>query len=163
MKKLILAAVIASAPIAATASSNTAGCGLGTAVIFKNPNSWIEHYLAGVTNHFPWAFTNSQSSGITSGTLGCESAGGPLASGVDYFIEENIDLIAMESATGGGETLDALAELIGISETDKHTFNLVLHSNFDILFPDEHTSSGHLYDSIVSVMAQNSRLEKYIG
>jgi hypothetical protein len=47
MKKLILGAVIASAPIVAMA--HPAGCGLGTAVIFKSPSTWVEHVLAATT------------------------------------------------------------------------------------------------------------------
>ena len=157
MKKLLIGAIIASTPMLATA--HPAGCGLGTAVVFKSPGSWVEHVLAATTN----GTSGNQTFGMTSGTLGCEGAGGPLASGVDYFIEENIDLIAMESASGKGETIEALAELIGISDTDKRTFELALHSNFDALFPSEETSSGQVYDSLVHIMAHNPRLAKYLG
>lgn len=157
MKKLILGAVIASAPLVATA--HPAGCGLGTAVIFKSPGSWVEHVLAATTN----GTSGNQTFGMTSGTLGCADAGGPLASGVDYFIDENIDLIAMESATGQGETIDALAEMIGVEEADKRAFRLSLQSNFDALFPSEDTSSAQVYSAIVDIMSHNARLAKYLG
>lgn len=157
MKKLILGAVIASAPIVAMA--HPAGCGLGTAVIFKNPGSWVEHVLAATTN----GTSGNQTFGMTSGTLGCEAAGGPLASGVDYFIDENLDMIAMESATGEGETIDALAEMIGVQDADKRAFRLSLQGNFDTLFPSDETSSAQVYDAIVDVMAHNARLAKYLG
>lgn len=157
MKKLILSAVIASAPL--TAMAHPAGCGLGTHVIFKSPGSWVEHVLAATTN----GTSGNQTFGMTSGTLGCEAAGGPLASGVDYFIDENIDLIAMESATGDGETINALAELIGVEETDKRAFRLSLQSNFDSMFPSEETSSAQVYDAIVHIMQHNPRLAKYLG
>lgn len=157
MKKLILGAVIASAPIVAMA--HPAGCGLGTAVIFKNPGSWVEHVLAATTN----GTSGNQTFGMTSGTLGCEAAGGPLASGVDYFIDENLDMIAMESATGEGETIDALAEMIGVQDSDKRAFRLSLQGNFDILFPSDATSSAEVYDAIVDVMSHNVRLAKYLG
>lgn len=157
MKKLILGAVIASAPLVAMA--HPAGCGLGTAVIFKAPGSWVEHVLAATTN----GTSGNQTFGMTSGTLGCGDAGGPLASGVDYFIDENIDMIAMETATGQGETIDALAEMIGVEETDKRAFRLSLQSNFDQLFPSDETSSAQVYDAIVHIMAHNPRLAKYLG
>lgn len=157
MKKLILGAVIASAPIVAMA--HPAGCGLGTAVIFKSPGSWVEHVLAATTN----GTSGNQTFGMTSGTLGCEGAGGPLASGVDYFIDENIDMIAMETATGEGETIDALAEMIGVADTDKRAFRLSLQSNFDTMFPSEDTSSAQVYDAIVDIMSHNDRLAKYLG
>jgi hypothetical protein len=157
MKKLILGAVIASAPIVAMA--HPAGCGLGTAVIFKSPSTWVEHVLAATTN----VTSGNQTFGMTSGTLGCQAAGGPLASGVDYFIDENIDMIAMESATGEGETIDALAEMIGVADTDKRAFRLSLQSNFDTMFPSEDTSSAQVYDAIVDIMSHNDRLAKYLG
>ena len=157
MKKIILGAVIASAPIVAMA--HPAGCGLGTAVVFKNPGSWVEHVLAATTN----GTSGNQTFGMTSGTLGCEAAGGPLASGVDYFIDENLDLIAMESATGEGETIDALAEMIGVQDADKRAFRLSLQGNFDTLFPSDATSSAEVYNAIVDVMSHNVRLAKYLG
>jgi len=158
MKKLLLGAVIASAPIVAMANG-PAGCGLGTAVVFKSPSSWVEHVLAATTN----GSSGNQTFGMTSCTLGCEAAGGPLASGVDYFIDENIDLIAMESATGQGETIDTLAEMIGIEDVDKRAFRVSLQHNFDQMFPTEETSSAQVYDAIVSIMTQNVRLARYLG
>jgi hypothetical protein len=157
MKKLILGALIVAAPTVALA--HPAGCGLGTAVIFKAPGSWVEHVLAATTN----GTSGNQTFGMTSGTLGCEAAGGPLASGVDYFIDENIDLIAMESATGQGETIDALAELIGIEDADKRAFRLSMQTNFDSMFPSDETSSAQVYDAIVDIMSHNPRLSKYLA
>jgi len=157
MKKLILGAVIASA--SSIAMAHPAGCGLGTKVVFKAPQTWVEHVLAATTNGTSF----NQTFGMTSGTLGCESAGGPLASGVDYFIDENIDLIALESATGNGETIDALAEMIGIEEADKRTFRLSLQHNFDTMFATEEASSAEVYDAIVHIMSHNPRLAKYLG
>ncbi|KZZ82190.1 hypothetical protein A3767_24300, partial [Oleiphilus sp. HI0133] len=121
--------------------------------------TWVEHVLAATTN----GTSGNQTFGMTSGTLGCEAAGGPLASGVDYFIDENIDMIAMESATGEGETIDALAEMIGVADTDKRAFRLSLQSNFDTMFPSEDTSSAQVYDAIVDIMSHNDRLAKYLG
>jgi hypothetical protein len=157
MKKLVLGAAIALAPIVAMA--HPAGCGLGTAVVFKSPGSWVEHVLAATTN----GTSGNQTFGMTSGTLGCEAAGGPLASGVDYFIDQNIDQIALESSQGQGETLDALAELIGVADQDKSAFMVSMQSNFDSLFPNEETSSSQVYFTIADIMSHNARLSKYLA
>ena len=155
MKKLIAGAILLGASSMAFAQP---GCGVG-AMIWKGQSGVAPHVLAATTNG---TFGN-QTFGMTSGTLGCEAAGGPLASGVDYFIDENLDMIAMESATGEGETIDALAEMIGVQDADKRAFRLSLQGNFDTLFPSDETSSAQVYDAIVDVMAHNARLAKYLG
>jgi len=158
MKKLILGSLLVAGSSAALAMG-PAGCGLGTAVVFKNPTTWVEHVLAATTN----GTSGNQTFGMTSGTLGCEAAGGPLASGVDYFIDENIDLIAMESANGQGETIQALAEMIGVQDQDTGLFTASMQQHFDTLFPSADTSSAEVYDAIVAMMRTDIRLAKYLA
>ena len=161
MKKLLIASILATAPFTAMAAGGhgPAGCGLGSEVIFKNANQWWQHVLAATTN----GTSGNQTFGMTSGTLGCQSANGPLASGVDMFIDQNMDQLAAESATGEGETLAALSELIGIDAADQATFNSAVKANFDKLFTSEQTTSGDVYSSLVEVMAKDSALAKYLG
>ena len=161
MKKLILSAVISTLPLTAFAAGGhgPAGCGLGTAVVFKQANSWVEHVLAATTN----GSSGNQTFGMTSGTLGCGDAGGPLASGVDMFINDNLDQIAAESASGKGETLSALSELIGVSAADETTFKLAMKANFDQLFSSEEASSEEVYNALITVMRQDIVLAKYLG
>jgi hypothetical protein len=161
MKKLLIAAVIASAPLTAMAAGGhgPAGCGLGTEVVFKNANQWWQHVLAATTN----GTSGNQTFGMTSGTLGCADAAGPLASGVDMFIDQNLDQLAVETATGEGETLAALSELIGIDAADQSTFNSAVKANFDKLFSSAETTSGDVYSALVEVMAKDAALAKYLG
>ena len=88
-----------------TFAASPAGCGLGTAVVFKDANEWHEHVLAATTN----GTSGNQTFGMTSGTLGCEAANGPLA-GVQAFMDNNMDQLEMDFAIGQGETLAALAD-----------------------------------------------------
>ncbi|RMF13830.1 MAG: DUF3015 domain-containing protein [Gammaproteobacteria bacterium] len=157
MKKLILGAALVAAPF--FASAHPAGCGLGTAVVFKNPQTWVEHVLAATTN----GTSGNQTFGMTSGTLGCEDAGGPLASRVNGFLESNLDQLAMDAATGEGESLGALAELIGVEKQDETLFKAQVKANFDRIFANERTTSGDVYDALVSVMSSDARLAKYLG
>ena len=160
MKKLILSAVIAGASVSAFAAGGhgPAGCGLGTEVIFKQADEWHEHVLAATTN----GTSGNQTFGMTSGTLGCESANGPLASGVDMFIDDNLEQLASESASGHGETLSALSELIGIEGADQQHFSAAMKENFDAIFNTESTSA-QVYNSIVAMMQQDIALAKYLG
>lgn len=157
MKKFLLGAVLVTSPVIAMA--HPAGCGLGTHVVFKNPSSWVEHVLAATTN----GTSGNQTFGMTSGTLGCKDAGGPLASRVNGFLDNNLDQLAMDSATGEGESLSALAELIGIESQDTQLFKQRVKTNFDDLFASAESSSADVYDALVDMMSHDVRLAKYLG
>ena len=161
MKKLILGAMIASAPFTAMAAGGhgPAGCGLGTAVVFQNADEWHEHVLAATTN----GTSGNQTFGMTSGTLGCGDANGPLKNGIALFLDNNLDQLASDTAIGDGETLAALSELVGIDADDRAVFTAELKANFDAIFVSNNTTSGEAYDALVKIMSQNTRLAKYLS
>jgi len=161
MKKLILSACIISAPLTVMAAGGhgPAGCGLGTKVIFQNADEWHEHVLAATTN----ASSGNQTFGMTSGTLNCEDANGPLKNGIALFLNRNIEQLAVETATGAGETLSALSELIGINAADDAAFKKALKTNFDQIFASVDTTSGDAFDALVDVMSKDATLAKYLG
>jgi hypothetical protein len=158
MKRLILAlAVVSIASTAAARGNGPAGCGLGTAVVFKNPSAWWQHVLAATTNQT----SGNQTFGMTSGTLGCQRARGPLA-GVQSFMDDNLGQLAVETAQGQGETLEALSSLIGVEAADKTYFNQTLKANFNKVFSAEATS-GDAHQALTEVLAQDQKLQKYLG
>lgn len=157
MKKLIAGAILAASSSVVLAANGPAGCGLGSTVIFPDANEWHEHVLAATTN----GTSGNQTFGMTSGTLGCEAANGPLA-GVQSFMDNNMDQLAAETAKGQGETLSALTELVGVSAVDSAEFAALMQSNFDSMFSTEATSAS-AYDAMVSAMAGNDKLAKYLG
>ncbi len=161
MKKTILGMLLVSASAGAMAAGNhgPAGCGLGTHVIFKDANEWHEHVLAATTN----GTSGNQTFGMTSGTLGCQDANGPLSAGVDRFLDENLEQVASDSARGEGEMLDALAELIGVEAEDESAFRAAMQRHFDVIFPSAETTSGDSYQAIVAIMSSDERLAKYVG
>ena len=165
MRKLLLSACIVSASLTtahtamAAGGHGPAGCGLGTAVIFKDANEWHEHVLAATTN----GTSGNQTFGMTSGTLGCADANGPLAAGVDLFLNDNMEQLAAESAQGQGETLAALSELIGVQAEDTASFNAAMKANFDQIFSSAEVTSGEAFDALVSVMTQDATLAKYVS
>jgi|SRR5690554_4382267 len=156
MKKIIAGVVLASASTMAFANG-PAGCGLGTAVVFPDANEWYEHVLAATTN----GTSGNQTFGMTSGTLGCEAANGPLKL-AQAFMEDNMDQLAADVARGEGETLAALAEVIGVEAQDSAAFNRTMQSNFDNLFSTEATS-GSAYEAMKAAMASDVALQKYLG
>ncbi|NVK36443.1 MAG: DUF3015 domain-containing protein [Gammaproteobacteria bacterium] len=156
MKKFIAGAALA---VAATSSfASPAGCGLGTAVVFPDANEWYEHVMAATTN----GSSGNQTFGMTSGTLGCEGANGPLKL-ARVFMDQNMEQLAADSARGQGESLDALTTLIGVDASDKAEFTQAVQSNFDSIFVSTEASSEQAYDALVSIMAENEKLAKYLG
>ncbi len=163
MKRLLLSACIVSASLSvshttlAAGGHGPAGCGLGTEVMFRKADEWHEHVLAATTN-----VSASQTFAMTSGTLGCEDANGPLKNGIALFIDNNLDKLAEESAIGAGETLAALSELIGVQSEDVAVFNATLKANFDQIFSSAEVTSGQAYDALVNVMQNDATLAKYL-
>ena len=157
MKKLIAAAALISASSFAMANNGPAGCGLGTAVVFPDANEWHEHVLAATTN----GTSGNQTFGMTSGTLGCESANGPLKA-AEAFMNDNMDQLAADSARGQGETLDALAQVMGVEAADTAAFRATVQSNFDSMFTTEATA-GDAFRSLTEAMSQDKALQKYVG
>ncbi|MCA6058170.1 MULTISPECIES: DUF3015 family protein [Oceanospirillaceae] len=157
MKKFIAGAILVSSSTLAFAANPYAGCGLGSAVVFPDANEWHEHVLAATTN----GTSGNQTFGMTSGTLGCEGANGPLKL-AQAFMEDNMDQLALDAAKGQGETLAALAEVIGVEAQDAAAFNRTMQSNFDSMFNADATSAT-AYEAMTSAMAQDAALQKYLG
>jgi len=156
MKKLIATAALISASSLSFANG-PAGCGLGTAVVFPDANEWHEHVLAATTN----GTSGNQTFGMTSGTLGCEGANGPLKL-AKAFMNDNMDQLAADAARGQGETLDALAEVMGIEAADKAAFETTVQANFDSMFNADATAED-AYASLTTAMAADAELKKYVG
>ncbi|HZJ93372.1 MAG TPA: DUF3015 family protein [Thiopseudomonas sp.] len=157
MKKIIAGAILATASSFAFAASGPAGCGLGSTVIFPDADKWYQHVMAATTN----GTSGNQTFGMTSGTLGCEAANGPLKS-AQIFIDENMDQLAADIAVGQGETLAALAEVMGVQTQDTAAFNRAMQSNFDAMFSADATSAATL-EAMTSAMAADINLQKYLG
>lgn len=157
MKTLIAAVVLASASTVTLAAHGPAGCGLGTEVVFPNATEAHEHILAATTN----GTSGNQTFGMTSGTLGCEDAGGPLGSvETQQFMNENLDQLAADVANGQGETLSALAEVIGVTAQDRVAFAGSLQSNFDAIFSANGTAASAI-DAINATLSSSAVLKKY--
>ena len=155
MKKHIAGAILVSA--SSVTLAGPAGCGLGSTYVFPDANQWWQHVLAATTN----GTSGNQTFGMTSGTLGCEAANGPLKL-AQAFIDQNMDQLAADTAMGQGETLAALAQVIGVQAQDTTAFNKVMQQNFDAMFSAQGTS-GDAYQAMTSAMAQDAALQKYLG
>lgn len=156
MKKIIFAGIlIMSAPLAAQA--NSAGCGLGS-TLFKGQSGIAPNVLAVTTNG---TFGN-QTFGITTGTLGCNQ-NDTITAAADSFIDSNMERVARDMSTGGGETMDTLATLMGIEAADKETFLEVSQHNFTTIYSRDDVTSSEVLSSLKAVMLSDKTLAKYVA
>ncbi|TCK17918.1 DUF3015 family protein [Thiogranum longum] len=156
MKKTILAmTILAGSSTAFAANDNGSGCGVG-AMIFEGQSGVAPHVLAATTNG---TFGN-QTFGMTSGTLGCE-VDQPISVAAADFLDNNMDKVARDMATGTGEALDTLANLMGISAEDSSHFKTVSHAQFATIFSSDSVHSSDVISALNQVMKQDEMLAKY--
>lgn len=129
-----------------------AGCGLGS-MLFEPTGSQI---LAATTN----GSTFNQLFGITFGTLNCE--GGSLfskADNMDRFIQGNKVVLADDIARGNGETIQALASLMGCKGSQTE-LNSLLQSQFSAIFSRHDIEANFVTDNIITVIGNDKALSK---
>ena len=151
MKKLLLASlmlVLTSPAFAGQAAGNT-GCGLGTMLWENNADgSVISQSLQATTN----GIFGNQTFGITSGTSGCAQPDNLIKNDkLLAFTADNLDLLARDIASGQGETLDTVAELLEVPKFQRSAFNSTLQANFDKIFVTGTETAGVVLDRIAVI------------
>ncbi|MGC9422603.1 MULTISPECIES: DUF3015 domain-containing protein [Vibrio] len=158
MKKLLAVAALAVLPLSNAAMADSdIGCGLGT-MIFDGQQGKVFKVLGATTN----GTSGNQTFGITFGTLGCDGTGTiDSAQKLALFIDGNLDNLARDIARGEGETLATLAEVWGIQEADKATFNHMAKENFAHVFESENVTSQQVFANLNTLVAQDPALAAY--
>lgn len=154
MKRLIISALVVFLMVAPVYAGGTTkdncGCGLGS-MIFEGQNSLVTQVFAATTN----VTCGNQTFGITSGTLGCESADAIVKNEViDRFVAENMDNLAVEIAAGQGESLDTLVELINLPNEKRSGFYTALQSNFGTIYPSTEVTHRHVIEKIAHIVKE---------
>lgn len=156
MKKTILAmTLLAGTSTAFAAADSGSGCGVG-AMIFEGQSGVAPHVLAATTN----GTLGNQTFGMTSGTLGCD-VDQPISIAAADFLDNNMEKVARDMATGSGESLDTLANLMGISTQDSSHFKAVSHAQFAAIFSSNSVHSSDVIAALNQVMKQDDVLAKY--
>lgn len=106
------------------AGYGAAGCGLGS-LVFETKNGRGNQILAMTTN----GFFGSQIFGISSGTSNCDAQGLFAESKVQQtFVAANFDVLTQEMATGKGEHLVTLGQILGCQ--DIPAFSTLMNAEF---------------------------------
>lgn len=156
-KKQVFVAALFAVGSSSAMAANVGECGWGSKV-FDGQSGIAPQVLAVTTNG---TFGN-QTFGITSGTSGCTQDGTVTSSWkTAMFIDGNKNALARDSAAGQGETLDALAKLIGVDAQDKVAFNRLTQENFARIFPSSDVTAAEIQTSLRDVIAADAELSKY--
>lgn len=157
MNKKALFALMALTPLSAMAAPNNVGCGFGT-MIFNGQSGVAPQVLAATTNGI---FFN-QAFGISTGTLGC-SRDGVVANPVQVslFIGTNLDKLAQDMSVGQGETLAAVAQLLGIDDGHKAAFFKVAKNHFAEIIPSDKATTEEVIVALKHVLSRDAELHRY--
>jgi len=143
MKKILTGTIAALAvSTVAFASPNTqTGCGLG-AMLIKDNSSAVMLALQATTN----GTSGNQTFGITSGTSGCKRVKLVMNERAAEFVASNMDTLAKEIAAGHGESVDTLAELLNVQ--DSQAFATALQANYNKIYTSEKVEMADVLDNI---------------
>lgn len=159
MKKmsLLLAALLLPATAMAAGENNIGSCGWGSKV-FQGQRGLAPQVLGATTN----GTSGNQTFAISSGTSGCTQDGAVSSTWkTAMFIDGNKDKLAQDMSKGSGESLQSLAQLIGIKDADKAAFYRATKENFAQIFGSEQASADQIAAGLKQVLAADSSLAQY--
>ena len=150
LRKIVLSTLgvaVVSVPSFAVDKENT-GCGLGYVIFKDQPDSVVFDSLAVTTN----GTSANQTFGITSGTLECKRPENLVKNDKLFrFVSENMDNVSADIASGNGEYLETVAELLNIPAEKRDNFYSKLQENFDKIFSSENVQSADVIDKLIEI------------
>jgi hypothetical protein len=106
--------------------------------------------------------SGNQTFAITSGTSGCTQDGAVSSNWkTAMYIDGNKSKLAQDMSKGSGESLESLAQLIGVKDADKVAFYRATKENFAQIFVSEQASADQIASALKQVMAADSTLAQY--
>ena len=125
------------------------GCGLGKVAIGEKVGlGWnlLGTFLNGISGN--------QTFGMTSGTSECgQTRNLVINQRIESFVADNMDNLAVDIASGGGESLTALSEIAQVPPELRAPLASTLQARFDTLYPDPQVSHTHVADTLQAIIA----------
>ncbi|MFP4561146.1 MAG: DUF3015 family protein [Thiohalorhabdus sp.] len=150
-------AALTALPISSALAKDSTGCGAGT-MLFDGQEGVAPQVLAVTTN----GILGNQTFGISSGTLGCDQDGVVRSKEkVAKFIDDNMNKLAADMASGGGETLASLADLMGVAKEDRPAFYRSAKEHFPRIYADDEVVAGEVMENLNEVLAESPSLAGY--
>ncbi|TAK99377.1 MAG: DUF3015 domain-containing protein [Aquabacterium sp.] len=153
MKKIVIAALVTLAASSSMAGQNNVGsCGWGSK-LFEGKSGVVNQVLAVTTN----GTSGNQTFGISFGTSGCTQDGVVSSSWkTAMYIDGNRVALARDAAAGQGESLNVLADVMGVKDADRALFASTIKANFASVFANDQIASN-----LKAVLAANEQLAGY--
>ena len=149
--------VLTALPTAAFAVDNVGTCGWGSK-LFAGQKGVAPQVVAVTTN----GTLGNQTFGITSGTSGCTQDGVVTSNWMTAaFIDGNMNRLAVDMSRGQGESLSAMAALIGVEGSDTVAFNSAMQKNFTSIFSSSEVTSVEVAAAIKSALSADESLAQY--
>jgi hypothetical protein len=158
-KRTLLIAGFAFFPVSifAAGENNVGSCGWG-AKLLDGQRGVASQVLAATTN----GTSGNQTFGISSGTSGCTQDGVVSSNWkTAMYIDGNKEKLARDMSIGSGETLDSLAQLIGVQKAHMSAFYRVTQENFAKIFSSENSTTSEVMVSLRQVLAADDTLAQY--
>jgi len=144
---VLLPALLLFAGAAEAVTKSTTGCGLGYYIFKDATDTFATQLLAVTTNSM-----GTQTTGILTGTGGCRQPKRLVSDErLHEFVASNMDSLAADMASGQGESLDTMAELMSVPEPDRPVFYATLQSNFRSIFTSRDVRPAQVIDNILKV------------
>ena len=157
MKTKLLAAVALGALWSVSAQAENTGCGLGS-MVWDGQSGIAPQTLAVTTN----GTSGNQTFGITSGTLGCSRDGVVRSSAaLSMYTGSNMDLLARDMSVGQGESLDVLADLMGVEAEDRAAFYASLQNHYGDIFSSSNVTADDVIAAIDDTLRKDEHLARY--
>ena len=157
MKGKLMTAALLATVYAGSAHADSTGCGLGT-MVFDGQQGIAPQVLAVTTN----GTSGNQTFGITSGTLGCEQDGViDSAAQLSMYTGSNMDALARDMATGSGESLEGLADLLEVDQADRPAFYSALQENYGTIYSSSDVTAEDVMTGINETLQGREELSEY--
>ena len=155
IKTLILVLAVC-VPFSALAD-NVGQCGWGSK-LFDGQQGIAPQVLAVTTN----GTSGNQTFGISFGTSGCTQKGMVKSAWkTAAYVDANMNKLARDMSRGHGESLDTLASLLNVANSDKEMFASALKANFGQIFASNEVTYDSVLASMRNVLVGNPALAGY--
>ncbi len=123
------------------AEDKSSGCGLGWKVTSRN--SIVSSYVRAITNA-----STSSTSGMTSGTSGCDNHSIVKTEKQDiHYAEANFHSLMTEMAKGQGPYLKGFAIVMGCQGAQVDSFSSLTQKNYNQIFPMNGTNPSEMLEA----------------
>ena len=157
LKKYVIFSALLLVLPALSQAQNVGKCGWGSKLM-DGQGGIAPQVLAVTTN----GTSGNQTFGITTGTSGCTQDGVIRSNWrTAMFIGSNMDKLAKDISAGRGETLETLAQLIGVGAAQEEEFFQTARANFDNIFPRVDVSSQEVISSLREVLRSHPDLAQF--